>query len=256
MQSMTHQAKAPLQEYGEQYFESYNYADRGLGKFSMYWFARRYYAGLVRRFAPSAPTTGRLLEMGSGLGHLLGFLSDAYTSVGFDIAHFAAKQTQRNAPGANALVASADVLDVFANNSFDVAIALHLVEHLEQPQLALQHVNRILTPDGLFIYATPNPGYSLRRFREQPDAIAKDPTHINVQPPDVWRSWTEQNGFRVLRHFGDGLWDVPYLPLIPTTIQFGLFGIPSLIQVLLGTALIPLSMGVNQIMIARKEHDL
>lgn len=42
-------AEAPLQEYGERYFQSYNYADRGLGRFSMYWFARRYYARLVRR---------------------------------------------------------------------------------------------------------------------------------------------------------------------------------------------------------------
>ena len=60
-------AEAPLQEYGERYFQSYNYADRGLGRFSMYWFARRYYARLVRRFAPAQPVTGRLLELGSGL---------------------------------------------------------------------------------------------------------------------------------------------------------------------------------------------
>src|SRR5512139_2412982 len=89
--------EAPLDEYGEQYFKSYNYADRPLGRFSMYWFARRYYARLIRRYAPAQPTSGRLLELGCGLGHLLGLLTDRWECVGADIAHYAANQTLRNA---------------------------------------------------------------------------------------------------------------------------------------------------------------
>ena len=254
----TPSVRAPLDEYGERYFQSYNYADRPLGRFSMYWFARRYYARLVRRFAPPRQT-GRLLEMGSGLGHLLGLLGDRFTCTGIDIAHYAAAQTRHNAPGASALVASADALEVFADRSFDVVVALHLVEHLVDPAQALRHVNRMLVPGGLFLYATPNPVYALRPLKkpdQTPDAISKDPTHINVQPPDVWRQWSQDSGFDVLRHFGDGLWDVPYLPLIPKSIQFGLFGLPSLFQVMTGTTLIPLALGVNQVMIARKARAL
>jgi hypothetical protein len=56
----------------------------------------------------------------------------------------------------------------------------------------------------------------------------------------------------LLRHFGDGLWDVPYLPLLPKSVQFGLLGLPALFQVLTRTTWTPLSMGVNQIGIARK----
>ena len=63
---------APLQHYNRSYFFKWNYADRGLGRFSMYWFARRYYAALVRRHAP--PGKGALLELGCGLGHLLALL--------------------------------------------------------------------------------------------------------------------------------------------------------------------------------------
>ena len=44
--------EVPIEEYGEQYFKRYNYADRPLSRFSMYWFARRYYAALIRRYAP------------------------------------------------------------------------------------------------------------------------------------------------------------------------------------------------------------
>jgi SAM-dependent methyltransferase len=251
-----HPVEAPLDEYGEEYFQSYNYADRPLSRFSMYWFARRYYARLVRRFAPKQPITGRALELGSGLGHLLGLLVDHFDCYGLDIACYAAAQTKANAPGSTALVASADRLELFAGQSFDVVVALHLVEHLVDPPGCLAHINRMLTGGGLLLFATPNPNYALRHLKKPeivPDAISKDPTHINVHPPEVWRGWAEDAGFRVLRQFGDGLWDVPYLPLLPRSIQFALFGFPSLIQVLTGTTLIPTSLGVNTITIACKE---
>ena len=252
---------APLDQYvtsvyGEQYFQSYNYADRPLSRFSMYWFARRYYARLVRRFAPHQPMTGCLLELGSGLGHMLGLLGDDFQCVGIDIAHYAAQQTRLNAPESMVFVASADRLEVFADRSFDVVVALHLVEHLADPFAALRHINRILVDGGLFLFATPNPVYALRPLKRPdvtPDAISKDPTHINVHPPETWRAWAEKSGFRVLRMCGDGLWDVPYLPLIPASVQFALFGFPSLIQVLTGTALIPTPLGVNLIAILRKK---
>jgi SAM-dependent methyltransferase len=148
-------------------------------------------------------------------------------------------------------------LNVFADQSFDAVVALHLVEHLIDPQSAIQQVNRMLVDGGLFLFATPNPDYRLRSLKHAeitPDAIAKDPTHINVHPPATWKRWAEEGGFRVIQHFGDGLWDVPYLPAIPTAIQFAMFGWPSFIQVVSGRALIPTAFGVNQIVIARKEY--
>ncbi|MBN2304752.1 MAG: class I SAM-dependent methyltransferase [Anaerolineae bacterium] len=242
----------PLDEYGEHYFESYNYADRPLGRFSMYWFARRYYAALVRRYAPSGG--GRLLEMGCGLGHLLGLLQEDFACVGIDIADYSIEQLKRNAPRAEGFVMDAGDLERFGDGEFAAVVALHLVEHLPDPADTLQQISRILQPGGLWLFATPNPGYSLRRFKDpHTDAIGKDPTHINVQPPEQWRSWCEANGFKVLRHFGDGLWDVPYFPVIPKIVQFGLLGLPALSQVATHATWTPLTMGVNQIMIARKE---
>jgi 2-polyprenyl-3-methyl-5-hydroxy-6-metoxy-1,4-benzoquinol methylase len=242
--------KAPLSEYGEDYFQSHNYADRPLGRFSMYWFARRYYARLVRRHAPRRG--GRLLELGSGLGHLLGLLQDDFDCVGIDIAHFAARQTRLNAPGAAAAVASADGLHLFTNGTFDVVIALHLVEHLVDPAGCIRHVARILSDGGLFLFATPNPTYALRPLKKMPDAIAKDPTHINVHPPAQWRAWVEESGLRVKGMAGDGLWDVPYVPVVPNPLQFAFFGLPSLVQVLSGRLLLPTALGVNVIVLAQK----
>ncbi|MCD4685614.1 MAG: methyltransferase domain-containing protein [Anaerolineae bacterium] len=241
----------PVDEYGAHYFENYNYADRPLGRFSMYWFARRYYATLVRRFAP--PGGGKLLELGAGLGHLLGLLQDDFDCVGIDLAEYSIEQIKRNAPRAEGIGMSADDLSRFDDEEFSVVVGLHLVEHLPDPADTLRQINRILRPGGLWLFATPHPGYSLRRFKDpQTDAIGKDPTHINVQLPEQWRAWCEAQGFKVLRHFGDGLWDVPYLPLLPKVAQFALFGVPALLQVVTRTTFTPLTLGVNQIAITRK----
>jgi SAM-dependent methyltransferase len=241
----------PLDYYDASYFKRWNYSDRGLGRFSMYWFARRYYAALVRRYAP--PGGGRLLELGCGLGHLLGLLQDDFRCVGIDLIDYSIEQTRLNAPRAEAYQMSADDLSAFADADFAVVVALHLVEHLPDPAHTLREASRLLQPGGLLLFATPHPEYSLRRFKDRDnDAIGKDKTHINVQPPAQWRAWCEANGFTVERHFGDGLWDVPYLPLLPKVVQFGIFGLPALAQVITQTTFTPLNMGVNQIVIARK----
>lgn len=242
--------------YNDDYFKRWNYADRGLGRYSMYWFARRYFAHLIRRYAPHNATSdqpGRLLEMGCGLGHLLSLLQDDYQCTGIDLIDYSIEQSRLNAPKAD--IHQMDVADIsqFEAGSFSVIVALHLVEHLPDPEQTIREVNRLLKPGGLFFFATPHPEYSFRRFKDRDtDAIGKDKTHINCHVPAVWKQWCETNGFTVLKQFGDGLWDVPYLPLLPKVVQFGLFGVPAFLQVMTRTTFMPLTLGVNQINIVRK----
>jgi 2-polyprenyl-3-methyl-5-hydroxy-6-metoxy-1,4-benzoquinol methylase len=237
--------------YTRDYFRRWNYAGRRLGRYSMYGFARRYYAALVRRHAPRRG--GRLLELGCGLGHLLALLQDDFSCVGIDRIDYGVEQSASNAPRAEVLRKDASNLEGFGRESFAVVVALHVVEHLPSPEDTLRQVHELLEPQGLFLFATPNPVYALRRLKDvRTDAIGIDETHINVQSPERWRTWCEQAGFTVCRHFGDGLWDVPYLPWIPPAIQFAAFGLPALLQVLTRGTWTPLSMGVNQVVVAVK----
>lgn len=243
--------RAPVHHYNESYFRVREYGKRPLGRFSMYWFARRYYAALLRRYAPAEG--GPLLEVGSGLGHLLGLLQDDFQCTGIDFMDYAVQQTRRHAPRARVMQGDANQPLQFETGEFSVVAALHLIEHLERPRAFIGEIRRVLRPGGLFLFVTPHPEYALRSLKDPAtDATGIDPTHINVQPPAVWRAWCAENGFRIERHFGDGLWDVPYLPLVPTRLQFALFGWPALLQVLTRGAFIPLNWGVNQIVIARK----
>ena len=246
------------QHYTREYFQRWNYADRGMGRFSMYWFARRYYASLVRRYAPKNETAPKLLEMGCGLGHLLGLLQDDFHCIGIDLIDYSIEQTLINAPKAEAYQMDVgEIGERFEPNSLSVVVALHLVEHLPDPQETIRQVNRLLKPGGIFLFATPHPEYSFRRFKDREnDAIGKDKTHINCHVPAVWKQWSEENGFEVIKQFGDGLWDVPYLPLIPKIVQFGMFGLPAFMQVATKTTLTPLTFGVNQINITRKISEV
>jgi 2-polyprenyl-3-methyl-5-hydroxy-6-metoxy-1,4-benzoquinol methylase len=252
---MTERQQAPVEHYTEEYFQKWNYADRPLGKFSMYWFARRYYAALVRRYAPAGGNERKLLEMGCGLGDLLGLLQEDFTCIGVDLIPFSIEQTKKNAPKAEAYVGDATDFSRYEPGELSVVVALHLVEHLPNPQQTIRDIYERLQPGGLFLFATPHPEYSLRRFKDREnDAIGKDKTHINCQIPSVWKQWCEDAGFTVLKQFGDGLWDVPYLPVIPNSLQFAFFGFPAFAQVMTRTTLMPLALGVNQVNIVRKPN--
>lgn len=243
----------PVEHYTEEYFKKWNYADRGLGRFSMYWFARRYYAALVKRNAPIGGTDRKLVEMGCGLGHLLGLLQDDFACIGVDLIEYSIEQTRLNAPKAEAYVGDATDFSRYADGELSVVVALHLVEHLPEPEQTIRDIYAKLQPGGLFLFATPHPEYSLRRFKDrETDAIGKDKTHINCHVPSVWRDWSEAAGFKVVHQFGDGLWDVPYMPVLPKSLQFAFFGFPAFAQVMTRTTLMPLALGVNQINIVRK----
>jgi 2-polyprenyl-3-methyl-5-hydroxy-6-metoxy-1,4-benzoquinol methylase len=132
------------QHYTAEYFQRWNYADRGLGKFSMYWFARRYYAALARRYAPN--DGGKLLELGCGLGHLLGLLQDDFQCVGVDLIDYSVEQTKINAPKASAYQMDVSEINQFDAGTFSAVVALHLVEHLPDPQQTIADINRLLKP--------------------------------------------------------------------------------------------------------------
>ncbi len=243
----------PAQHYTDEYFDKWNYSDRPLGKYSMYWFARRYFAALIRHYAPVGGPERRLVEMGSGLGDLLMLLQDDFTCTGVDLIPRSIENTHRIAPKVEAILGDATDFSRYKDGELSVVVALHLVEHIPDPQKTIRDITRALRPGGLFFFATPHPEYALRRFKDrETDAIGKDKTHINCHVPAVWKAWCEQAGLKVIKQFGDGLWDVPYFPIIPTKLQFAMFGLPAFLQVITRTTFTPLALGVNQINIVRK----
>jgi SAM-dependent methyltransferase len=74
-------------------------------------------------------------------------------------------------------------------NTYDIVFAFEVLEHVNNPTLALNNIRKLLVPDGWFIGSTPYP-YAKNM---------KDPTHINVKYPRNWHNLLKQSGYRNIR---------------------------------------------------------
>ena len=235
--------------FDESYFSTHTYADITFAKYSMYWWSNRFYAMLARRYGRRG---ARLLEVGSGMGHLVGQLEDSFQTYGMDLNHWAVKQSKAVVNTSSLQTASAQELP-FADASFNVVIIKHIVEHLPDPAQALREIGRVTEPGGTLILATPNLGSLLKPWKGDKWIGYQDPTHISLKPPEEWIRLIRSADFSPLRIFSDGFWDVPYLPLIPKQIQKLIFGSLGGLQAITGFVFLPMRWGESIIVVARKE---
>lgn len=235
--------------FDEKYFSSHTYENISFARYSQYWWSNRFYAILARRYGVRG---GRLLEIGSGLGHLVGQLEDSFETHGMDLNHWAVKESKSVIEKTVLQTASAQEIP-FAEGAFDVVIIKHIVEHLPDPEKAVSEIGRVTAPGGVLILATPNLDSLLKPWKGEKWIGYQDPTHISLKSPSVWLDWIVKSGFSVKRVFADGFWDVPYVPFLPKQLQKLLFGSLGGFQAIIGVAFLPMRWGESIIVIARKQ---
>jgi SAM-dependent methyltransferase len=235
--------------FDEHYFSSHTYANVSFAKYSMYWWSNRFYAMLARRYGKRG---ARLLEVGSGMGHLVGQLEDTFETFGIDINHWAVKKSKEVVNKSVLQTASAQDLP-FTNHSFNVVIIKHIVEHLPDPRKAILEIGRVIEPGGMLILATPNLDSLLKPWKGEKWIGYQDPTHISLKPPAEWISYMESAGFTIQRLFADGFWDVPYIRFISPLLQKLFFGSLGGFQAMTGLVFLPYRWGESIIVIARKQ---
>jgi ubiquinone/menaquinone biosynthesis C-methylase UbiE len=239
-----------LQQFDESYFKTEAYAEVSFNRFSQYWWSNRFYAQLVRRYGPSH---GKVFEIGCGLGHLLGWLTNRYQVYGTDINAWALAQAHVNVPQGHFALLSAENLGAFPDGAFQVVVAKHVVEHLQDPGQAIAELSRVLAPGGMLLMSTPNLDSPMRSIKKDNWIGYKDPTHISLLPPAEWIRLLKTGHINPKHIFSDGFWDAPYMPLLPSAFQKLLFGAAGGLQAVLGWGIIPLRMGESMIVIADKQ---
>lgn len=113
------------------------------------------YAALVRSHLTSK---SQILDLGCGRGGLIEQLVENHgrgvlkQTVGLDPDLISLTEHRLN------LAASTGFSHAlpFKNQSFDLIFCSWLLEHLETPQLDLDEISRVLKPNGVFIFITPN----------------------------------------------------------------------------------------------------
>ncbi len=107
---------------------------------------------------------------------------------------------------------------VFSNGSFDAVVAGEIFEHLENPNLFLKGVYKILKTGGILVLSTPNPNSIWERLLtlNLSRKYFYTPDHFNLYPQRWLIRILERNNFKNARVFSGGL----TIPFINTNIPF------------------------------------
>lgn len=156
------------------------------------------------------------LECGTGPGYLHALLGKWFPQVklyGLDLDSQEIQRARQASANARLLVASAESLP-FPDQAFDAVLSLHMVEHLPEPEIFFREAARVLRPQGLLVFATPNPdSLGARVMKERwPGWV---PDHISLHPPATWQEMLRKHGFTILRHGTTGCTDIPIFRKLP-----------------------------------------
>jgi SAM-dependent methyltransferase len=164
-------------------------------------------------------STGRLrvIDVGCGPGFLLGCLQSWFEDAeltGIDQSEELLNAAKSRCKSMTALKGDATALplpDGFA----DAAFALHVVEHLAQPDQFFSEARRVVRPGGLLVIATPNAEGLGARMMGPRWVGYSDPTHVSLHGPTFWKVMLDQSGFEVAREGTTGLSGIPLLNKMP-----------------------------------------
>jgi len=145
---------------------------------------------------PQAPKSGRLLDLGCGVGNFLAAARDA----GFDVTGI---EMNRNAvqfarehyrlPNIFAMRPE-EFCTAPGKKKFDVVTFFEVLEHQENPQAFLAAAKRCLTPGGYMALSVPN----RNRWQKGVDTLDYPPNHLTRWTPRALENFLVRHGFDVL----------------------------------------------------------
>jgi len=101
------------------------------------------------------PTTGKVLDIGCFNGFVLDILKEkGYDTYGVDASKTAVDFC--NQKGHKALEGDLENEIPFENDYFDSVIGMEIIEHLADTDTFIREIKRVLKPNGVLVFSTPN----------------------------------------------------------------------------------------------------
>lgn len=131
---------------------------------------------LVRRYAPPGGNDDAILDVGCGFGYLLQRFRGRFELYGLDISSVAIRASGLRLDGAHLAQANVEQ-GIPYRRSFQVVLAVNVIEHLVDPRAGVANIARALAPAGLCVVHLPTVNNPLNRAIYR-FTYAKDPTHV------------------------------------------------------------------------------
>jgi 2-polyprenyl-3-methyl-5-hydroxy-6-metoxy-1,4-benzoquinol methylase len=161
---------------------------------------------------------GSIIDVGCGIGNHLTKCDLATVKVGVDAGLPGLRKGKVATPELNLICGNVYQLPV-RSSTFDAAIMIDVVEHIEQPLTALQEVARTLHPGGVLFIQTPN--YPIKRLydfwhfvRGSRTGYVDDLTHVSKYNCSRLVSDISRVGFRVSLVISRNILLQKYLPAL------------------------------------------
>lgn len=161
-----------------------------------------------------------LLDVGCGAGYAARYLQGRYASyTGIDHSRKLIDIARERHPGENIRFIHTDLLDFSPEKTFDLALMIGVLHHLEDIPAAVRKVRALLKPGGYFVVNEPQPANPLisllRHIRKRVDpGYSRDQREL---PRREIETIFLQADFRDIRSFPQGLLSTPFaeVPLEP-----------------------------------------
>lgn len=172
-----------------------------------------------------------VLDVGCGTGRLVAYLNKhKFRAFGCDISNEAVKAAQNR--NKNGSIVKASALDLpFKQKSFDMVVAISLIEHLTPSQVNqfIKQVKKVLKGNGSVFIVTPNYSTPFRYIQGKRWFGYQDPTHINFFSPSSLNQILIKHGFSEIKF----LHKLPYASISDREFPYTFTKLPKLIKKIL-----------------------
>jgi SAM-dependent methyltransferase len=162
----------------------------------------------------------RVVDVGCGPGFLLGCIERWFPAaelIGVDQSEDLLMVAQSRCKSMTALQGDASRIPL-PDASTDAAFALHVVEHLQEPDDFFREARRVVRPGGLLVVATPNLDGLGAKLMKRKWSGYSDPTHISLHGETFWSESMARSGFEITHRGTTGLSGIPLLKSMPLSL--------------------------------------
>jgi len=136
---------------------------------------------------------GKVLDIGCGLGFLLSGISNKWDKYGIEISDYAAKHAAQYGKISNINIEDYSTSEI----KFDLIVIHHVIEHLNDPEIILQNIYKLLRKNGKLIISTPDFDCpSARRYKDR-YRLLHDKTHVSLFSNDSMHRFLRYYGFHI-----------------------------------------------------------